>query len=74
MSRNEGKIGGQGQAPVDASDILAALARENGGRAERRQHAVRCYLSASDGWREASAVLGGAFAADEEGLSAGKDQ
>ena len=72
MSRNEGRIGGDGETPVDAADILAALARETGASAERRQDAVSRYLSASDGWREASTVLGGAFAADDEGLKSGK--
>jgi 2-methylcitrate dehydratase PrpD len=66
VSRNEGKIRGEGDAPVDAADILAALAREAGVSAARRNGAVSRYLSASDGWREASTLLGGAFAAEDQ--------
>ena len=67
VSRNEGKIGGEGEAVVDAAEILAALARDAGTGTRRRQDAVRRYFSASDGWREASSVLGGAFATGEDG-------
>ena len=67
MSRNEGKIGEPGSAPVDAGEILAALARDSAG-AEKRRDAVSRYLSAGEGWREASAYLGGAFAARDEWL------
>lgn len=67
MSRNEGKIQGEGEAAVDAADILAALGRESGVSPARRNGAVSRYLSASDGWREASTLLGGAFAAEDEG-------
>ena len=74
MSRIEGKIGKNGGSPVDAEDILAALAGDSQANAERRQDAVSRYLSASDGWREASSVLAGAFAAAAEGLRAKKDR
>jgi hypothetical protein len=74
VSRNEGKIGNDGNAPVDATEILAALAGEGTVSGKSRQNAVSCYLSASEGWREASTVLGGAFAADDQVLKAGKDQ
>ena len=73
MSRNEGKIGDAGGSPVDASEILAALAGDAGGKDKRRQDAVSRYLSASDGWREASTMLGGAFAAGDDGLKPEKD-
>jgi hypothetical protein len=67
VSRNEGKIKGEGESPVDAAEILASLARETGTSVSRRKDAVSRYLSASDGWREASSVLGGAFASEDEG-------
>ena len=61
MSRNEGKIGAGDGTPIDAAEILAEIA---GGQRQRvrRQDAVACYLSGSDGWKEALAALGGAFA------------
>ena len=72
MSRIEGKIGGK--EPVDAADILAALAREAAKGPDERRDAVSLYLSASEGWREASSVLGGAFAGPESWLKAEKEE
>jgi hypothetical protein len=72
VSRIEGRIGGKGKEPVDAADILAALRRETAKESENRRDAVSRYLSASEGWREASSVLGGAFAGPESWLKADK--
>ncbi|HEX5258819.1 MAG TPA: hypothetical protein VFW35_08560 [Sphingomicrobium sp.] len=33
-----------------------------------RDDAIACYLSGSEGWREAMKMLGGAFAGEEAGL------
>ena len=74
MSRFEGKIEGDDETPVEAAEILAALAREAKAGPERRQDAVSRYFSASDGWREASTILGGAFAADARGLKGAKGE
>lgn len=74
MSRIEGRIGGKGKEPVDAADILAALSREAAERPDKRRDAVSRYLSASEGWREASSVLGGAFASGGAWLKAEKEE
>jgi hypothetical protein len=74
VSRIEGKIGGKGKQPVDAAEILAALARQGITCPEERRDAVSRYLSASDGWEEASDVLGGAFADAGIWLKSGKDE
>jgi hypothetical protein len=74
VSRIEGKIEGSGDEPIEVADILAALARETRASPKRRQDAVSCYLSASEGWREASELLGGAFAPDETRFKSGKDE
>jgi hypothetical protein len=74
VSRIEGKIGGKGKEPVNAADILAALAKQGITCPEERRDAVSRYLSASEGWQEASGVLGGAFADAETWLKAGKDK
>ena len=74
MSRIEGKIGDEDDLPVDAAEILAALAREKRSDGSRRQGAVSCYLSASEGWRQAAALLGGAFAPRESWLSADEEK
>ena len=64
MSRINGKFGAADGVPVDAGAILAEL-EANDGNSSRKDAVVR-YLSASEGWREASAKLRGAFASDEE--------
>jgi hypothetical protein len=72
VSRIEGRI--EGEAPADAADILAALAKEARDGAGRRQDAVSLYLSASEGWQEASTLLRGAFAPGTPELKAGKEE
>ena len=62
MSRIEGKIGRDGNLEVEANEILAALAADRLDQARKRKDAVARCLSASEGWREASVELGGAFA------------
>jgi hypothetical protein len=74
VSRIEGKISGKGKEPVDAAEILAALAREGASGAEARRDAVSRYLSASEGWQDASSVLGGAFADEKTWLKPEKDE
>lgn len=73
MSR-EGKIGGEGDEPVDAAEILAALTGNREADARRRRGAVSCYLSASKGWEKASNLLGGAFAEQEPWLRSAKEE
>ena len=69
---------------VDAAELLATLRARSGTKAADRSDAIACYLSASDGWRDACRALGGAFApaepeepqpdgGDGEGLSGGQD-
>ena len=69
---------------VDAAELLAALRARSGTSGRERRHAIACYLSASDGWRDACRALGGAFAPAEpsgpdpdgkpgKGLSGAKD-
>ena len=64
MSRIDGKFGAADGTPVDAEAILAEL--DAGDRVRSRKEAVVRYLSGSEGWREASAKLRGAFASDGE--------
>jgi hypothetical protein len=74
VSRFEGKFDSPAGAAADVAEILAALAREGTASPEERRRAVSRYLSASDGWREASATLGGAFAEWEQWLTKEKDE
>ncbi len=75
MSRIERKIEKAGEIAVDSTDILAALAKDAAAGARRRQDAVSCYLSASEGWQRARSLLGGAFAPrSREGFKAAKEE
>ncbi len=60
MSRNEGRIGSDDAQAVDAAEILEQVKLEVARRS--RPPAVVRYLAAGEGWKEASAELGGAFA------------
>jgi hypothetical protein len=82
LSRYEGEFTGKAAASLDVSLLLAELAGQQAQLSARdRQAAIACYLSASEGWRNASQRLGGAFAGrafakrDEgTGLSSGKEE
>lgn len=62
MARHEKDFRGNGD-PLSLEELLDLIE----GEGESVRHAaIACYLSASDGWREAIKELGGAFA--EAGL------
>jgi hypothetical protein len=64
LSRYDGKFDAAAEVPIDASELIAAFEA----RASReRQDAIACFLSGSEGWKEALALLGGAFAPDKAG-------
>jgi hypothetical protein len=69
VSRIERTIGTGNDEAVDDDEILAQVELDTARLP--RPLAVARYLSASAGWREASAALGGAFA---RRCSAGTDQ
>ncbi len=71
MSRLDGKFTAADEAPLDAAEILAALEAQAADSTRDRHDAIACYLSAEDGWRDASAVLGGTFARPCSGPSGG---
>jgi hypothetical protein len=77
LSRFEGKFQGEAAVSLDVSLLLAELAGQQAQLSDRdRQAAIACYLSASEGWRNASQRLGGAFAGRvfarrEEGTGSG---
>jgi hypothetical protein len=62
LARFEGdfRVGAEAALSLDELLELLAMAGEDGKR--RREDAIACYLSGSDGWREAVKFLGGAFA------------
>ena len=73
MSRFEGHFDVTGATAVETDDLARLLAGDAPNRA--RKQAIACYLSASDGWNDALAKLGGAFAKPPRiGLTDGKEE
>ena len=66
MARHEGNFE-ISQAPLSLEELLALLGGQ-GVDPQSRQEAIACYLSGSDGWRDAVRALGGAFAGEATGL------
>ena len=75
LARHESDFEAAADASVDLDELLGALRRPVAGRSGKRNEAIAACLSASDGWREAAADLGGAFAptGDATGLTDGKE-
>ena len=61
MSRFDGELTAAGEAPLDMIELLVALSGRPGSEQER-QSAIACFLSASEGWRDARRTLDGTFA------------
>jgi type IV secretory pathway VirJ component len=60
LARHERDFRTDAEAPLSLNELLALL--ESGGEGRSREDAIACYLSGSDGWRDAVKQLGGAFA------------
>lgn len=68
MARHEGDFRASAGEPLSLNELLELLNASGEGDYRARQDAIACYLSASEGWREAVKRLGGAFAEGEPGL------
>ena len=67
MARYERDFRTDAEAPLSLEDLLALLG--TGADSERtREDAIACYLSGSDGWRDALKTLGGTFSEEGAGL------
>ena len=62
MARHEGDFRASAVDPLSLNEVLELLNTSGEGDYRARQDAIACYLSASDGWRDAVKRLGGAFA------------
>ena len=62
MARHEGDFRASAKEPLSLNDVLELLNMSGEGDYRARQDAIACYLSASEGWRDAVKCLGGAFA------------
>jgi hypothetical protein len=62
LARFDGNLKAVGQAKLDVDELLSALASTSPANAKARADAIACFLSASEGWRDAREALKGAFA------------
>jgi hypothetical protein len=62
LARFDGNLKAAGEAKLDVDELLAALSISPAGGAQARQAAIACFLSSSEGWRDARDTLQGAFA------------
>ena len=68
MARHERDFRDHAEAPLSLDDLLALLGSGADADERSRKEAIACYLSGSDGWRDAMKALGGTFAEEEAGL------
>ena len=66
MARFEKDFSVNADAPLSLNELLTMLGDGADGRS--REDAIACYLSGSEGWREAVKQLGGAFAEEAQRL------
>jgi len=62
LARFDGNLEAAGEAKLDIDELLSALSPSAKPGDQERQDAIACFLSASEGWREAKGALRGAFA------------
>jgi hypothetical protein len=68
LARHEKDFRGQPKQPLSLNELLALLEEGTEAGEASREDAIACYLSGSDGWREAVKRLGGTFAEEEARL------
>jgi hypothetical protein len=73
LARHEGDFSAGAPEPLSLNELLVLLGTAAEGDERSREDAIACYLSGSDGWREAVKRLGGTFAQGATGLSERKD-
>ena len=71
MARHEGDFRADAREALSLNELLELLNTSGEGDFRARQDAIACYLSASEGWKDAVKRLGGAFA-EVEGLKDSK--
>ena len=68
LARHDGDLRGQPQEPMNLAELVALLDTAVEGNGRSRDDAIACFLSGSEGWREAVKRLGGTFAEGGAGL------
>jgi len=73
LARHEAHIREGAQEPLSLNELLDLLGNPAVEEGRSREDAIACYLSGSDGWREAVKLLDGTFARGVAGLRERKD-
>jgi hypothetical protein len=68
LARYEGDIRLHQDQPLSLDELLLLLGDKAAGEERSREDAIACYLSASEGWRDAMKRLRGTFAERRGGL------
>jgi hypothetical protein len=68
LARHEGNFRPGAQAPLSLGELLDMLAGSGDKDGRSREHAIACYLSGDEGWRDALQLLDGTFAEGAAGL------
>jgi hypothetical protein len=64
LAKHEGDFQAAAEISLELGELLAALAVRSASEGSDRQAAIACYLSGAEGWKDAAALLKGAFAPD----------
>ena len=62
MARFEGKFKAAAETKLEIDELLSVLSSSAHLGREERQDAIACFLSVSEGWKDAKGTLKGAFA------------
>ena len=62
MARFEGNLKAAGETKLEIDELLSVLSSTAHLNREERQDAIACFLSVSEGWKDAKGTLKGAFA------------
>jgi len=62
LAKHNGEFEAAGEASLDVRELLGALRRPAMAKSGNRRETIANCLSGQDGWRDAAARLGGAFA------------
>ncbi len=75
LARHESDFEAAAEARLELDELLGALRRPVSPKPGNRREAIAHCLSGSDGWRDAAASLGGAFAplGEPTGLTADEE-
>jgi hypothetical protein len=69
LARHEREFCADETSPLSLDELLALLGPGDQADERSRQKAIACYLSGSEGWRDAGKMLGGTFAGEGTGLT-----